>query len=305
MMELGFVTAILPELSLEEVATFAGENDYDCIEVMCWPKGKAERRYAGITHIDVAGFKADDARRVNDLMAMSGVKISALGYYPNPLAPDPTESQVAVEHLKKVISAAHLLGLDVVNTFVGRDFTKSIDDNWPRFLKTWKPIIKHAEANGVRIGIENCPMSFTKDEWPGGKNLAFSPAIWRGMFNDIPSDHFGLNFDPSHLVWLHMDYLKAMREFKHKLFHIHAKDVHLDQEKLDEVGTLAFPNLYHTPKLPGMGDVDWGRFFGTLTETGYKGPVCVEVEDRAYEGTIELRKTALRTTRNYLRQFIA
>ncbi len=304
MMELGFVTAILPELSLQEVATFAGENDYDCIEVMCWPKGKAERRYAGITHIDVAGFKADDARRVNDLMAKAGVKISALGYYPNPLAPDPTESQVAVEHLKKVISAAHMLGLDVVNTFVGRDFTKSIDDNWPRFLKIWKPIIKHAENNGIRIGIENCPMSFTKDEWPGGKNLAFSPAIWRRMFNDIPSDHFGLNFDPSHLVWLHMDYLKAMREFKHKLFHIHAKDVHLDQEKLDEVGTLAFPNLYHTPKLPGMGDVNWGRFFGTLTETGYKGPVCVEVEDRAYEGTIELRKTALRTTRNYLRQFI-
>ena len=304
MMELGFVTAILPELSLQEVATFAGENDYDCIEVMCWPKGKAERRYAGITHIDVAGFKVDDARRVNDLMAKSGVKISALGYYPNPLAPDSAESQVAVEHLKKVISAARLLGLDVVNTFVGRDFTKSIDDNWPRFLKTWKPIIKHAESNGIRIGIENCPMSFTKDEWPGGKNLAFSPAIWRRMFNDIPSDHFGLNFDPSHLVWLHMDYLKAMREFKHKLFHIHAKDVHLDQEKLDEVGTLAFPNLYHTPKLPGMGDVNWGRFFGTLTETGYKGPVCVEVEDRAYEGTLELRKTALRTTRNYLRQFI-
>ena len=305
MMELGFVTAILPELSLQEVATFAGENDYDCIEVMCWPKGKAERRYAGITHIDVSGFKADDARRVNDLMAKSAVKISALGYYPNPLAPDPAESQVAVEHLKKVISAARLLGLDVVNTFVGRDFTKSIDDNWPRFLKIWKPIIKHAESNGIRIGIENCPMSFTKDEWPGGKNLAFSPAIWRRMFNDIPSDHFGLNFDPSHLVWLHMDYLKAMRDFKHKLFHIHAKDVHLDQEKLDEVGTLAFPNLYHTPKLPGMGDVNWGRFFGTLTETGYKGPVCVEVEDRAYEGTIELRKTALRTTRNYLRQFIA
>ncbi len=305
MMELGFVSAILPELTLEEVAGFAAQNDYDCIEVMCWPKGKADRRYAGITHIDVAGFKADDARRVNDLMAKAGVKISGLGYYPNPLAPDQTEAQIYVEHLKKLITAARLLGLGVVNTFVGRDYTKSIDDNWPRFLKTWKPIIKHAENNGIRIGIENCPMSFTKDEWPGGKNLAFSPSIWRRMYNDIPSDHFGLNFDPSHFVWLHMDYLKAMREFKHKLFHIHAKDVHVDQEKLDDVGTLAFPNLYHTPKLPGMGDVNWGRFFATLTETGYKGPVCVEVEDRAYEGTLELRKTALRTTRNYLRQFIA
>ena len=305
MMELGFVSAILPELSLEEVAGFAAQNDYDCIEVMCWPKGKADRRYAGITHIDVTGFKADDARRVNDLMAKAGVKISGLGYYPNPLAPDLADAQIYVEHLKKVITAARLLGLGVVNTFVGRDYTKSIDDNWPRFLKTWKPIIKHAESNGIRIGIENCPMSFTKDEWPGGKNLAFSPSIWRRMYNDIPSDHFGLNFDPSHFVWLHMDYLKAMREFKHKLFHIHAKDVHVDQEKLDDVGTLAFPNLYHTPKLPGMGDVNWGRFFATLTETGYEGPVCVEVEDRAYEGTLELRKTALRTTRNYLRQFIA
>ena len=304
MLELGFVTAILPELSLEEVAGFAAANEFDCIEVMCWPKGKAERRYAGITHIDVDGFKADDAKRVNDIMAKAGVKISGLGYYPNPLAPDAEEAAVYAEHLKKVITAARLLGLGVVNTFVGRDYTKSIDENWPRFLKTWKPILKHAENNGIRIGIENCPMTFTRDEWPGGKNLAYSPAIWRRMYNDLPSENFGLNFDPSHFIWLGMDYLKAMREFKHKLFHIHAKDVHVDQEKLDDYGILAFPNLWHTPKLPGMGDVNWPRFFATLTEAGYKGPVCIEVEDRSYEGTLALRKTALRTARNYLRQFI-
>ena len=304
MLELGFVTAILPELSLEEVAGFAAANEFDCMEVMCWPKGKAERRYAGITHIDVDGFKADDANRVNGIMAKSGVKISGLGYYPNPLAPDTEEAAVYTEHLKKVITAARLLGLRVVNTFVGRDYTKSIDENWPRFLKTWKPILKHAENNGVRIGIENCPMTFTRDEWPGGKNLAYSPAIWRRMYNDLPSKNFGLNFDPSHFIWLGMDYLKAMREFKHKLFHIHAKDVHVDQEKLDDYGILAYPNLWHTPKLPGMGDVNWPRFFATLTEAGYKGPVCIEVEDRSYEGTLELRKTALGTARNYLRQFI-
>ncbi|HET8548164.1 MAG TPA: sugar phosphate isomerase/epimerase family protein [Bryobacteraceae bacterium] len=304
-MQLGFVTAILPELSLAEVAGFAASEGFEAIEVMCWPKGRAERRYAGVTHIDVTGFTADDAKRVQDTMAKSGVAISGLGYYPNPLAADRAEAEVCIEHLRNVIRAAKLAGLGVVNTFIGRDPAKSVDDNWPRFLEVWRPLVQFAADHGVRIGIENCPMSFTKDEWPGGKNLAVSPAIWRRMFNDIKLENLGLNFDPSHFVWQRMDYCAAMREFAGRLFHMHAKDARVDVERLNQVGILAHPLEYHTPKLPGMGDVDWGRFFSTLTETGYDGPVCIEVEDRAYEGSLERRKASLRQSGRYLRGFIA
>jgi sugar phosphate isomerase/epimerase len=271
---------------------------------MCWPKGKAERRYAGVTHVDVADFDADDAASVKAVMADVGVEISGLGYYPNPLAPDPEESAVAVDQIKRVIRAASLLGLDVVNTFVGRDWTKSVDDNWHRFEAVWPPLIAFAEEHGVRIGIENCPMLFTVDEWPGGKNLATTPAIWRRMFERIPSPSFGLNFDPSHFVWQQMDYIKPLWDFADRLFHVHAKDVRLDKGRLDEVGVLATPLQYHTPKLPGLGDVNWSRFFSVLTDVGYDGPVCIEAEDRAYEGSLERRKDALRQSARYLRQFM-
>lgn len=304
-MQLGFVSAILPDLSLEEVAAFAAATGYGCVELMCWPRGKAERRYAGVTHVDVVNFTRSQADSVKSVMAQHKVAISGLGYYPNPLAPDAVEAQTYVEHIKQAILAAELLGVGVVNTFVGRDWTRSLADNWPRFLATWKPLIQFAEDHGVKIGIENCPMLFTGDEWPGGKNLARSPAIWRRMFEDIPSAHFGLNYDPSHLIWQQMDYLAPMREFKDRLFHIHAKDARLDRHKLDQVGILAFPNEYHTPKLPGMGDVNWGQFFSVLTDVGYRGPVCVEVEDRAFEGDFSARKASLIQSHAYLRQFVA
>jgi sugar phosphate isomerase/epimerase len=303
-MKLGFVSAILPELSLEEVLLFAQQEGFACVELMCWPVGKAERRYAGVTHIDADGFTAEDAARVNAMRQRTGVQISGLGYYPNPLAPDPAEAAVYVAHIKKVIHAARLLGLDLVNTFIGRDWTRTLEQNWPRFLETWRPLLHFAADEGVRIGIENCPMLFTGDEWPGGKNLATSPAIWRRMFQEIPDAHFGLNYDPSHFVWQRMDYLRPLREFAPRLFHVHAKDARLDQDRLDEVGILATPLQFHTPKLPGLGDVNWGRLFSVLTDVGYDGPVCIEVEDRAYEGTLESRKAALRQSARYLQQFL-
>jgi sugar phosphate isomerase/epimerase len=304
MMKLGFVSAILPDLSLEEVMQFAAAEGFGCVELMCWPKGKAERRYAGVTHIDVVGFTKDGAARVNELVNEAGISISGLGYYPNPLAPDQAEAQVYIDHLKQVILAAETLGLNVVNTFIGRDWTKSVDDNWPRFKEVWVPLIKFAEDHGIRIGIENCPMFFSKDEWPGGKNLAHTPAIWQRMFEEIPSDNFGLNYDPSHMIWQHMDYLKPLWGFRDKLFHIHAKDVRVDKHRLDEVGIMATPLEYHTPKLPGLGDIDWGKFFSVLTDAGYDGPVCIEVEDRAYEGSLENRKASVSQSGRYLKQFM-
>ena len=302
-MQLGFVSAILPDLSLQEVLEFAAETGYDCVEIMCWPPGKATRRYAGVTHIDVTKLGPVKAKSIQQLQASTGVTISALGYYPNPLTPDPEEAQVSIAHIRKVIQGASELGLGM-NTFIGRDWKKSVDDNWPRFMEVWPSLIEYAASLGVKVGIENCPMSFTQDEWPGGKNLATTPTIWRRMFADIPSDHFGLNYDPSHMVWQHMDYLAPMRNFSDKLFHIHAKDVRVDVHRLNEVGIMAHPLEYHSPKLPGLGEVNWGKFFSVLTDTGYDGPVCVEVEDRAYEGSLERRKASLRQSVRYLRQFI-
>jgi len=220
------------------------------------------------------------------------------------LAPDPEEAAVYTNHLRRVIAAARLLEVPVVNTFIGRDWTRSVEDNWPRFLDTWKPLVALAQDQGVRIAIENCPMLFTRDEWPGGKNLAVSPAIWRRMFEAIPSANFGLNYDPSHMIWQHMDYLKPIEDFRDRLFHLHAKDVRIDRRRLDEVGILAHPNDYHTPKLPGLGDVDWGRFCSVLSDAGYQGPVCIEVEDRAFEGSLARRQAALRQGGRFLRNFL-
>jgi sugar phosphate isomerase/epimerase len=257
-----------------------------------------------VTHLDVESFGESEARGLRELVAELGVTISGLGYYPNPLTPDRDESDRYVQHLRHVIVAAARLGLANVNTFVGRDWTRSVDDNWPRFLEVWPPLIAYAESHGVHIGIENCPMLFSKDEWPGGKNLATTPAIWRRMFEAIPSDHFGLNFDPSHFVWQEMDYLTPMRSFANRLFHVHAKDARLDRDRLNDVGLLAYPNEYHTPKIPGMGDVNWGQFFSVLTDIGYQGAVCVEVEDRAFEGSLASRTASLRQSATYLRNYL-
>jgi sugar phosphate isomerase/epimerase len=303
-MKLGFCSAILPDLSLAKIVEFASAEGFECVELMCWPRGKAERRYAGVTHVDVAELRKSDAARIREMTGEAGVAISGLGYYPNPLAPDRTEARVYINHIKRVIRAAELLGVRQMNTFIGRDWTRSVEGNWPRFRQVWKPLVKFAADHGVRIGIENCPMLFTDDEWPGGKNLAHSPAIWRRMFQEIPSRNFGLNFDPSHLVWQQMDYIQPLREFAKRIFHVHAKDVRVDRERLNDVGILATPLAYHTPKLPGLGEINWGRFLSVLGDVGYDGPVCIEVEDRAYEKTLARRKAALTQSARFLRGFL-
>ncbi|GIW87533.1 MAG: hypothetical protein KatS3mg108_1857 [Isosphaeraceae bacterium] len=303
-MRLGFVTAILPELTLDEVLAFAAETGYSTVEVMCWPPGKAERRYAGVTHIDVAALDPAAVRSVREAQNRHGVSISALGYYPNPLAPDATEAGLAVAHLERVIEASSELGIGLVTSFIGRDPGRSIDENWPRMLETWGPLVDRAAALGVRIAIENCPMLFTADEWPGGKNLATTPAIWRRLFADIGRPNLGLNYDPSHLIWQQIDYLKPIREFADRIFHVHAKDARIDQAALDEHGVLSYPKLWHTPKLPGLGDVRWGSFFAALGDIGYQGPVAVEVEDRSFEGSLDRRKASLLLSRRYLEQFV-
>jgi sugar phosphate isomerase/epimerase len=302
-LKLGFVSAILPELNLDQVLAFAAKERFACVEAMCWSVGRAERKYAGVTHVNVEGFTRARAEEVRARCARHGVFLSALGYYPNPLDPDPEVARVAVNHLKQVIRAAALLGLKNVNTFVGRDWTRSVDENWPRFLRTWRPLVAFAEAHDIRIGIENCPMLFTRDEWPGGKNLMTTPVIWRRAFHDIPSRYFGLNYDPSHFVLQQMDPASPLREFQDKLFHVHAKDVKLRRDRMNEVGVFAFPLEWHQPRIPGYGEMDWGRFMSALMETSYRGPVCIEVEDDTFGRTLEGRQRALRVARNVLEPF--
>ena len=301
-MQLGFVSAILPELTLEEILSFAATEGFRCVELMCWPVGKAERRYAGVTHLDVTSFGEREAARTRELAEKYGVRISSLGYYPNPLCADPIERENYSQHLRQVIKASAGLGIGVMTTFIGRDHVKSVEENWKLFESVWKPLISFAADHDVKVGIENCPMLFSGDEWPGGKNLAISPDIWRRMFDAIPSKHFGLNFDPSHLVWQRIDYVRALHEFKDRIVHVHAKDDKTVADRLYERGVLGLG--WHIPKLPGLGDVQWNQFFSALTDIDYRGPVCVEVEDRAYDYSLEGRQKALRQSHQYLKQWL-
>lgn len=303
-MHLGFVSAILAELPLDGVLDFAAAEGFACVELMCWPVGAAERKYAGVTHVDVDGLTKARADEIRAACDRRGVAISGLGYYPNMLDPDPRVAEPAIAHFKKLVTAAPLLGLNTVNGFVGRDWTKSVDDNWPRFLEVWRPIVGLAEEHGVRIGIENCPMLFTRDEWPGGKNLFTTPAIWRRAFADIGSPALGLNYDPSHFALQDMDPLSPLAEFKDRLFHLHAKDVKIDRAALDEVGRFDFPLRWHQPRIPGYGEIDWTRFMGEVQRVGYDGPVCIEVEDDTFGRSLEGRQRALRVARNVLAPFI-
>ncbi len=302
-MQLGFVSAILSELSLEEILAFASEEGFGCVELMCWPKGSADRRYGGITHIDVDVCDGDAIHHIREMCAMHGVAISALGYYPNPLDPDPEHRRTVVTHLQKVIRLAPRLGVKVVNTFIGRNWKQTVEENWPTCVEVWSEIIATAEAAGVQIGLENCPMLFSRDEWPGGKNLASTPAVWRRLFQQFPTRTLGLNFDPSHLIWQQIDPVRCIREFGDRIVHVHAKDTRIDSEKLYEVGVTGLG--WYISKIPGLGDVDWRKFFAALTDVGYTGPVCVEVEDRAFEGSLADRKRALRQSRGYLGQFVS
>ncbi len=234
-MQLGFVTAILGDQSLEQVLSFARDEGFGCVELMCWPPGGSERRYAGVCHLDVTDLSGTRVEQFRALVQKYGVAISGLGYYPNPLDADPTHRRFLADHLKKVIDAAPKLGVPVVNTFIGRDPSLSVEANWPRVREVWPEIVEHARKCGVQLGIENCPMLFSKDEWPGGKNLAVSPSIWRQLFAEFPT--LGLNFDPSHLVFQFIDCVRSIREFGKKIVHFHAKDERVDTDRLgNEVG---------------------------------------------------------------------
>ena len=303
-MNFGFITSILDGWDFDEMMEVASGLGFSCVEVACWPSGAAERRYAGVSHIDVANLTDESAQHILDTCAAKKVVLSSLAYYPNPMDPDPEKRAAAIAHLRKVIAASHKLGVNLVTTFIGRDQYKSVEENLALAKEIWPSILEEAGALGVKVAIENCPMLFGKDQWPGGQNLMTTPAIWRRMFELLPYDNFGLNFDPSHFVWQMLDYIAPIYEFRDKLFHVHFKDIKLYPEKLAQVGTMAYPLDYMSPKLPGLGDVNWGRFVSALTDIGYDGFACIEVEDRAFESSREKILDSLRLSKKYLDQFV-
>lgn len=303
-MKLGILTSIFDGWSFEEVLDIAQNMGVECLEVACWPKGKAERRYAGVSHIDVERMTEEDAARILEMCRSRKIEISSLAFYPNTLDPNLEKRRNNIEHLIKVIDASARLRVNMVTTFIGRDQNKSVEENLKIVSEVWPPIIKHAEEKGVRIAIENCPMLFSEDEWPGGQNLMTRPDIWKEVFEILESDYLGINYDPSHFVWQMMDYIQPLYEFRAKIFHVHYKDIKLFPEKLKRVGTMAYPLSYMSPKLPGLGDVDWGKYVSALTDIGYDGYTCIEVEDKAFEGSKERILDSVRLSKRYLEQFI-
>lgn len=303
-MKLGFITAICDGMTFEEVVDFAAENGLECLEVACWPQGGAQRRYAGVSHIDVANLTQEKADEIKAYCKKKGVEISSLAYYPNTLEPNLEKRQSYIDHLYKLMDASVMLDVNMITTFVGRDPKKSVSENLEIVKEVWPPIVKYAEEKGVKIGIENCPMLFTEDEWPGGQNLMTSPANWRKVFEIIDSPNFGINYDPSHFVWQQIDYIKPIYEFKDKIFHVHYKDIKVFKDKLADVGTMATPLEYMSPKLPGLGDVDWGKYVSALTDIGYDGYTCIEVEDKAFEKSLDDAKKAVILSAKYLRNFV-
>ena len=306
MMKFGLLTAILDGWSYEEAVDIAAEMGFKCLEVACWPAGKAERRYAGVSHIDAERVLADDeyAAYVKKYVQDRGMTISSLAFYPNTMDPDLEKRAAAIAHLQALIKASAKLGVGLVTTFIGRDQHKTLEENIELFKEIWPPIIALAEQEGVKVGIENCPMLFGPDQWPGGQNLMCTPAIYRKLFEIIPSPNFGLNFDPSHYVWQGLDYLKTVYEFRDRLFHIHFKDIKLYPERLAECGVLAYPLDYMSPKIPGLGDVDWSAFISALNDVRYDGCAVIEVEDKAFEGSREDILNSIRLSKRYLDNFI-
>ncbi len=303
-MKLGLLTAPFPQTPLMDVADWAASNGFEALEVCCWPPSEGpQRRYAGVCHVDVTRLSAGQAGDIIGELAAKHLAISGLGYYPNPLHPDPVHRAAVADHLRKVIDAAALMGVPLVNTFIGADSAKTQDQNWEMALTVWPDLVRYAADRGVRIAIENCPMIFSYDEWPSGHNLAYSPRIWRRMFETL-GEQIGLNLDPSHLVWQMIDIERVVREFGPRIWHVHAKDLQIDREGLYEHGILSLGMGWQVPRLPGLGDVPWSRFLSALYRSGYDGVVCVEHEDRSFEGSEELVKRGFLLARDVLRPWV-
>jgi sugar phosphate isomerase/epimerase len=302
-MKLGFLTAPFPETPLPQVADWAAGAGFEVLEIACWPRTSGPtRRYAGTSHIDVANLSADQARDIRAEVEAKGLAISGLGFYPNPLHPDPAHRDAVIGHLRLVIEAAEKMDIPLVNTFMGGDGAKNQDDNWEEALRVWPDIVRFAQDHGRKITLENCPMLFSYDEWPGGHNIATTPRMWRRILEQWGGT-IGLNFDPSHLILQMIDIRRFLKEFGPHILHFQAKDLLIDRDGLYERGIFSMGMGWQIPRIPGLGDVDWSVVFSELYRSGFEGDCIIEHEDRRFEGTDEKVKQGFLIARDVLRPY--
>ena len=303
-MQLGILTAPFSDTPLEAVADYAASAGFEALEIACWPQaGGEKRRYAGTAHLPIEDMTPARGSEIMAMLKAKGLTVSGLGYYPNPLHADAAHREAVIGHLKKVITAAGMMGVKVVNTFVGGDRMLTVDQNWSRAVEIFAPIVAHAKASGVTLAFENCPMIFSHDEWPGGHNIAYAPIVWRRIF-ETWGDAVGMNYDPSHLVWQMIDANRFVREFGARMVHVHAKDLMIDRDGLYDHGILSAGMGWQVPRMPGLGEVDWQDFFATLYRAGYDGPIIIEHEDRTFEGSDEKIKRGFALARDILRPYV-
>ncbi len=230
--------------------------------------------------LDAAAGDRAQIGRAQQALADAGIKISAFGRYCNMLHPDPGKRQDNVAYLLKLIDQAAAMSVPVVSTFAGALPGKSIPDTMPEFKQVWTPIIKHAEERGVKVAIENCPMFCGYPFY--GMNIAYKPQAWDLMFEAVPSPNLGLEFDPSHLGWLHVDYVRAVRTYGARIYHVHAKDVEILRDRLATESI--YGQRWWRFRIPGWGEVDWQRFIAALLDVGYQGDLNIEHEDPVFSG---------------------
>ena len=305
-MKLGLLTAAFPDLTLEEVADWAGANGFETLEIACWPAGGGEkRRYAGVSHIDTESLDAAGAAAIRELLTARGLEISSLAYYPNHLHPDRAHRAEVNAHLGRVVDAAALLGVDVVGTFVGADPARSLTENLRSFAEVWPRARRPRDApraSRSRSRTARCCSRATSGR---------SARTWRARrtsgarcSTSSPTQGFGLNLDPSHLVWQMIDYERVVYDFADRILHVHAKDMEIDRGGLYEHGVLSAGMNWQVPRLPGLGEVRWDRFCSALYAVGYDRWISIEHEDRAFEGDVELVKRGFLIARDALRPYV-
>jgi len=298
-MKIGFLSQSLGALSFDEVAAWASENGFESLECGAWPQTKPRG-----SNLNVDGMTKSKANEISGMMTDLGLEISALGYYDNMLHADAAQRSANTKHLKKVIDAAEKLGVGLVGCFAGRNQNKKMDENIPEVKKVFTPLCKYAAGRGVRLMFENCPMPGWQFEGLVG-NIAINPDMWCKIFDALSDFEVGLNYDPSHLLWMGIDYISLVPEFADRIFHTHAKDTEILEEKYSRNGF--FNRGFHgfwRYRLPGMGEVDWCRFLSVLGEHGFDGSLSIEHEDPVWAGSVEKNKKGLILGQRHLAQFL-
>ncbi len=302
--ELGLMTAIVPELDLDGVCQKVAPLGIKTLELACWPQGSgADRKFAGVCHLDVVNFTAEKAAAAHAIVAKYGMTIGALGFFPNVLSTNREERAAARAHSAEVLNAASFMKVPM-STFIGRNQEGNAVANEDAFLAYWPRFIARAEEKEVTVAIENCPMKFTNDEWPAGKNLAHTLPFQQWMFYRVPSQNFGLEPDPSHWVWQEMEMDAVMPPMYKRIRLVHLKDAKRELEKRAIVGVLANPAEYHTPRLPGLGQVNWDNYFRHLEAAGYEGPMFIEIEDPDYNGSLENRLDGIAKSARFIQPYL-